>query len=96
MIQEATMKGARRTKIAYAEFCETDIEGLSYRPNLLDRPNTVHSKWLILEGLDDMDGDFRPSEKIKRFTATAELQLLGSAKIQLTRMETCLYLFGIG
>jgi len=33
-------------------------------------------------------GDFRPSEKIKRFTATAELKLLGSAKIQVARMET--------
>ncbi len=25
------------------------------RPNLLDRPNTVLSKELILEGLDDVD-----------------------------------------
>ena len=32
--------------------------------------------------------DFRPSEKIKHFTATAELKLLSSAKIQVARMET--------
>jgi hypothetical protein len=31
--------------------------------------------------------DFRPSEKIKHFTATDELKLLGSAKIQVARME---------
>ena len=28
---------------------------LSYRPNLLDRPNIVRCKWLIVEDLDDVD-----------------------------------------
>ena len=51
------MKGARWTKIACAEFCGTDFECLSYRPNLADRPTIVRSKWLIVEGLDDMDDD---------------------------------------
>ena len=49
------MKGASRTKIAYAEFCGTDFECLFYHPNLLDRPNIVHSKWLLIEGLDDVN-----------------------------------------